>query len=107
MAERCEMARFTVRVELHDADWKDYTKLHERMYAQGFNDEVSGGEGIRYKLPPAEYNFDGAADRDQILAKAKTAASGVVRKFAVLVTESAGRSWEGLERVTKSTSIKA
>jgi len=92
------MARFTVRVELHNANSEHYAQLHKKMAAQGFSDIISA-DGRRYRLPPAEYNFDGNATRDQILQKAKVAAGSVITKFAVLVTESNGRTWEGLEVV--------
>lgn len=92
------MARFTVRVELHDASWEQYEKLYDEMAARGFIDTISY-QGGTVKLPPAEYNFDGNATKEQVLEKAKDAAAQVVRKYAVLVTESNGRTWYGLEAV--------
>ena len=90
------MARFTVRVELHNASREHYEQLHKKMTAHGFSDVISV-DGRRYRLPPAEYNFVGSATRDQVLEKAKAAARSVVEKFAVFVTESNGRTWHGLE----------
>jgi hypothetical protein len=91
------MARFTVRIELHDATREKYTKLHEQIFLQGFTDFIEIEDGT-YQLPPAEYNFEGNIGRDDVLKKAKTAASSVVKKYAVLVTESTGRTWYGLEK---------
>ncbi|MDD5411547.1 MAG: hypothetical protein PHF31_09060 [Methylobacter sp.] len=39
------MARFTVRIELHDASSEDYQKLQEKMDKQGFTDTVPTKNG--------------------------------------------------------------
>jgi len=49
------MARFLVRVELHDAVWSDYEALHTEMADRGFSREVTGENGRTYQLPTAEY----------------------------------------------------
>ncbi|MFQ6333986.1 hypothetical protein [Methylophilus sp. 3sh_L] len=90
------MARFTVRVELHDASWEQYNELHKKMSLQGFTDTIEG-ESKTVQMPPAEYNFEGSVTRQDVLDRAKNAASSVVKKYGVLVTESAGRTWYGLE----------
>lgn len=93
------MARFTVRVELQDASREQYNKLYERMAAEGFTDEIQSETGAWYELPDAEYSFIGSASRDTVLENAKRAAAGVVKYYKVLVTESAGRTWHGLDAV--------
>lgn len=93
------MATFTVRVELHDADDSDYDTLWTEMKARGFKRRVTSDDGITYKLPPAEYSYDGDITRSDVLKKAKEAAAATGRDYAVLVTESAGRTWSGLEKV--------
>ena len=92
------MTSFTARVELHDATWKDYETLHDRMRSQGFATTIKGSDGIIYRLPPAEYRYDGSLSISDALARAKLAAAGVKTKYAVLVTEGAGCMWYGLER---------
>lgn len=92
------MARFTVRVELHDATWKDYARLYDQLAAKGFTDVIVGSKDVKHKLPPAEYNYDGLASAADVLNKAKAAAEVVGRKYAVLVTESAGRVWHNLDK---------
>jgi hypothetical protein len=92
------MTSFTVRIELHDADWKDYDKLHTEMIGQGFVHTIESGDGIVYELPPAEYNFEGNLTKSEVLDRAKTAADRTNRKNAVLVTESNGRTWRGLSK---------
>lgn len=93
------MAKFTVRVELHNATREDYTKLHQQMARYGFTDIIASDEGRKYRLPPADYHFEGNATRSNVLEKAKAAAGSVVSKYAVLVTESSGRTWHGLEQI--------
>ena len=92
------MARFTVRVELEDAAWEHYKRLHSLMSQRGMTDVIPTTTGA-VKLPPAEYNFDGPATKEQVLESAKAAASQVVRAYSVLVTESNGRIWHGLSSV--------
>ena len=92
------MASFTIRVELHDATRDDYTKLHEKMRSQGFSQTIKSDDGITYQLPPAEYDYTGYATRSQVLEKANAAAALTKPRYAVLVTESAGRTWYGLAK---------
>ncbi|TYL96366.1 DUF2622 domain-containing protein [Bradyrhizobium rifense] len=87
------MASFTTRVELHDADWSDYEKLHKQMAAQGFSRIITASDGKRYWLPPAEYNYEAGATQAEVLVKAKAAAWQVKTRFAVFVTEAGGRTW--------------
>lgn len=93
------MAGFTVRVELHRATWDDYVALYEQLAAYGITDTITSDDGIAYRMPPAEYNYEGSATRDQVLETTKACAASVVRSYAVLVTEAVARSWHGLERV--------
>lgn len=57
---------------------------------------INSGDGKRGKLPDGEYTGM-AVDRSTALSKAKAAATRVGKKFAVLVTESNGRSWYNLD----------
>ena len=90
------MAQFTVRVELHEAQWTDYNTLHAAMERQGFSRLIKGDDGHIYQLPWAEY--DGAANLSsmQVLALAQTAANTTGKKNSVLVTEAKYRAWSGL-----------
>jgi hypothetical protein len=91
------VAKFTVRVELHRADDDDYETLHSAMEAQGFSRLITSNDGASYHLPTAEYNRSGSLSRDDVLESAKTAAAKTGKKSAILVTESDGRTWSGLE----------
>lgn len=92
------MARFTVRVELHDAEWRHYETLYENMANQGFSDVITTDQGGKVKMPPGEYNYIGEVAKDEVLAKAERAATGTGKKYSVLVTQSAGRIWKNLEK---------
>lgn len=93
------MADFTIRIVLNDATWDEYEELYQHLAAVGIADEVSSDSGTTYRMPPAEYNFRGNATRAQVLELAIAAAAKVVRKYSVLVTESKGRTWHGLDKV--------
>jgi hypothetical protein len=90
------MSRFTIRVELHAATWQNYVDLARRLATHGIVDVIESNDGKRYKLPPAEYNYEGAATRDQILEVTRSCAASVVNSYGVLVTEAVGRAWQGL-----------
>lgn len=90
------MAKFTTRVELHEADSSDYDELHEHMKAEGFRTTISGSDNT-YVLPTAEYNYQGEVEIDDVLAWAKSAANKTGRKYSILVTEAVQRKWVGLK----------
>jgi hypothetical protein len=47
-------------------------------------------------MPPAEYNYDGAAPIDDVFNAVASAASLTGRAHAVFVTEAVRRKWRGL-----------
>lgn len=91
--------KYTIRVELHKATWDHYALLYKAMAARGMGDVLTADDGTKWKMPPGEYTYDGTLTLDQVLAAAKAAAGTVGLKFAILVTKSDGRKWEGLEQV--------
>ncbi len=92
------MASFTTRVELHGANDDDYEILHAAMEKEGFTRTIQSSTKT-YHLPTAEYNRSGTLTRDDVLESAKRAAGKTKKSYAVLVTESAGRTWLGLDEV--------
>lgn len=92
------MAKFTVRVELHAANADDYDVPHGAMEGAGFSRQISSDAGVSYHLPWAEYNIEDSLDKSQVCDKANAAAQDTGKSFAILVTESNGRTWIGLER---------
>jgi hypothetical protein len=91
------MAQFTVRVELHEARWEDYESLHAEMEGKGFSRLIKGDNGKTYHLPWAEYDGGGNLTNSEVRDIARTAANSTGKRNAILVTESNGRSWVGLE----------
>jgi len=94
------MPSFTVRIELHHASETDYHTLHEEMEGRKFLRKIKDSEGVWHQLPTAEYNYveEGLTKYDA-LKLAKEAASVTNRKYWVLVTESAGRTWANLPEI--------
>jgi hypothetical protein len=94
------MTSYAVRVELHDTDEDEYTSLHQAMEDEGFVRWITGSDGVKDRLPTAEYNMpDTDIDRSEVLRRARSAANSVkyIPKPWIVVTESAGRSWSGLK----------
>jgi hypothetical protein len=94
------MTWFTTRVELHNADWSDYTQLHAQMKRQGFVQTISSSDGKVYELPPAEYFLEGGLTKTQVLERAKAAAGAVKKSFAAVVSETTGMTWSGLKTLS-------
>jgi hypothetical protein len=91
------MSIFMIRVELHQARTAEqYQRLHQQLSRFGINNIIVADNGVRYRLPPAEYCYSGNATRDQLLQAAKQCAASVDPSFAVVVTESTGVAWAGL-----------
>jgi hypothetical protein len=93
------MARFTVRIELHNAAYLDYENLHRFMEQAGFTRTITSDNGTTYHLPTAEYNAEGTFSIDDALAAAKKAAAATGKRFGVLVSEAVKRKWDGLPTV--------
>ena len=94
------MASFTVRVELHDDPTsEDYDTLHEAMENEGFSRIIKDSKGTEYHLPDAEYIISGSFTKQNVLQKAKNAASQTGKDYSVLVTESNGRTWYNLKSI--------
>jgi hypothetical protein len=91
------MAQFTVRIELHDARWDDYTALHSAMEQIGFTRHIRGDNGRTYRLPWAEYNGFGNLSCVQVRNIAQEVANQTGKKNSVLVTEAVSRAWSGLQ----------
>lgn len=90
------MANFTVRVELHHAEWTDYERLHAAMEQKGFSRQIISDDGKTYHMPWAEYNGAGSLTSVQVRDIAKIAADSTGKQNTVFVTEAASRAWIGL-----------
>jgi hypothetical protein len=90
------MANFTVRVELHNAQWSDYDQLHAAMEGKGFSRLITADNGSTYQMPWAEYNGSGNLSSTQVLDIARAAVGTTGKSNAVFVTEASSRAWAGL-----------
>jgi len=90
------MAQFTVRVELHEAQWADYESLHAAMECKGFSRRITGDDGLTYQMPWAEYDATSSLSSMEVLGYAQQAANSTGKKNAVLITEAKSRAWCGL-----------
>jgi hypothetical protein len=94
------MALFTVRVVLHDnASWEDYDALHQRLARVGVVDVIRSDDGVWYRLPPAEYNYQGDISANDLRTAVAEIARTVRSSYAVLVTHAYARYWQGLEQI--------
>ncbi|TSD59068.1 DUF2622 domain-containing protein [Variovorax sp. KBS0712] len=94
------MARFTVRMVLHDnATWEDYAALHAAMAQRNLVDVITADNGVVYRLPPAEYYGQGEVTIERAREIASEAADTVGRRYSVFVTEGGNRAWRGLDPV--------
>jgi len=90
------MANFTVRVELHQANYDDYEILHAAMEQKGFSRKITADNGQTYRMPWAEYNGSGNLTSAQVRDIAREAANTTGKANAVFVTEAQTRAWIGL-----------
>lgn len=90
------MADFTVRVELHEANYADYTTLHAAMEQKGFSRLITSDKGNTYHMPWAEYNGSANLTSSEVRDIARSAANTTGKKNAVFVTEAQSRAWVGL-----------
>ncbi|WP_241597693.1 hypothetical protein [Rosenbergiella epipactidis] len=87
------MAKYLVRVVLHNANWETYDKFHETMRLNGFVRQVVGGDGKIFNLPDAEYIAIKNEYIDNVRDKVIKFAAMYVQKYDVLVSEVLGMSW--------------
>lgn len=87
------------RVELHHASEDDYETLHSAMETEGFERTIVSDQGVKYHLPTAEYYRTANLTRSQVLASAERAAATTGKRYAAIVTESQGVTWNGLMKV--------
>jgi hypothetical protein len=92
------MAKFTVRIELHNAETNDYIKLWEAMEKEDFTDIICSSTK-KYKMPNGEYDIQGDYTTKDILSKSKKAIASTTVKGSVLVTKVEERIWSNIEEI--------
>ncbi|GAA5100874.1 hypothetical protein GCM10023210_39820 [Chryseobacterium ginsengisoli] len=96
------MAKFIIRVELHNANYQDYETLHDSMYKEGFSKTIQDELTKEwFNLPTAEYYYENALidDYNIIIDKVKIAANKTNKIFGIVVTKAIVVRWEGLDKV--------
>ncbi len=92
------MARFTIRVVLHDnATWTEYIQLANALARLGVVDVIASDDGRKWKMPPGEYDYVGTLTASQVLDMCKSAAATTGKRHAVFVTSALERAWAGLD----------
>jgi hypothetical protein len=89
------MSYFITRIELHNATYVDYQRLHTAMESRGFSRKITVG-GTVCHLPTAEYFHPDTVSTQGILDKAKAAIAATGKAAAVLVSHVADGLAEGL-----------
>jgi hypothetical protein len=69
------------------------------METEGFSRVIKGGNGTWYHLPTAEYYRDANLTIEAIRESAGRAATRTGRNYAVLVSQTLGTAWVGLNKV--------
>jgi len=91
------MSSYTIRVELHSSLYNpDFQILHTAMAKEGFNKFIRSDNGVTYYLPRGEYDIFTTKSRSGVLDAAKRAVDSTGHTAEILVTESVGRTWNGL-----------
>lgn len=87
------MAQYIICIELHEAGWGNFLEMYKHLAVEGIKDIIASDEGIKYKLPSAECNYEGGATREVVLEMAKCSTRKGARSCSVLVTGSNGCEW--------------
>lgn len=93
------MGSYIVRIELRNAPPAAYARLRDEMKQHGFMRTLMCKGGINYRLPSDEFAYVGTEYRQEIMHKVFALAERISANPAVLVTESLGRYWRGLDAI--------
>jgi hypothetical protein len=88
---------YVTRIELHDAQWSDYERLHTAMARAGFARKIVGSNGKTYHLPWAEYVMTGNYTAASVRDAAVQAAATTGKSAEVLTSASNDLAWQGLK----------
>lgn len=99
------VVNFSIRVVMRGATWAQYTQLANNLAKVGIVDEITADNGVRYKLPDAEYVFAGAANltAEHVRAHVQAEVNKITVNSAVYVTQGTSRAWSGLPVVSANS----
>lgn len=97
------MSDYLTRIDLHDAKWPDdyESRLNTAMSREGFSKTITDDKSIVYELPVGEYYKSTSENIEQVLERAKKAATTTGKKFGVIVGDCTNLKWSGLSVVKK------
>jgi hypothetical protein len=75
------VAQYSIRVELHKADYPTYELLHKAMWKSGFRRVVQGKDGKLYLLPTGSYIIATLDATDVVYNKAKAVATSTGKGY--------------------------
>jgi hypothetical protein len=92
------MSHYLTRVELRDANWPDdyISRLHLAMAREGFSKTITDDEGIVYELPASEYYKSTSENIEEVIERAKKAATTTGKRFGVIVGDCSNLKWNCL-----------
>ncbi|MBV9867692.1 MAG: hypothetical protein JO316_20265 [Abitibacteriaceae bacterium] len=96
------MAKFTVRVELHNTPLQeDYQRLNAAMECRGFKRTITAvAPSQKYLLPERTYSYTGRQENaDDILRLVQCIVGAMGLSAAIVVTQVAVRRFSGLDEV--------
>jgi len=95
------MPNFDISIELRgevDAAG-DYRRLRKMMNEHGFRHNIVDKTGMHYWLPRDVFSYQGFLTRYEIMDKVHDLLTEFLPAPGVMVTESSGRCWRGLEKI--------
>ena len=97
------MGDYLTRVEFHDAKSPDdfIGRLNAAMAREGFSKTITDDKNIVYELPSAEYYKSTSENIEQVIERAKKAATTTGEKFGVIVGDCTNLKWSGLTTLKK------
>lgn len=99
------MSAFTIRVLLQNASLQNYHALATKLAEYRVLDVIQADDGQLYKMPPAEYYYEGDINIMEVRDAVTAIASTVVHGYQVFVTEGGKRAWQGLSVVHATVSL--
>ena len=97
------MSQFKVRVELHQAAFDVYERLHQKLLVAGYQRLIVASDGSVYQLPTATYsqNFGPNFTAEQIRGHVAPIVQSVWRTFSLFVVRYDEAAWSGLTMVSR------
>lgn len=82
------MANYVARIELHNATYDDYERLHVAAKNRGLLRTIVANDGTKYQLPTGTYVAENTqASLEQAYAAAEAAATETRKRFWVVVAD--------------------